>query len=76
MACLFYVSNIFEFKNGGTYAGAVKKGKPHGWGLYMDNTSDNKVSYGKFNYGTLNIKVDSKTMIQLSKNISSNFNLL
>ena len=59
---------IFEFKNGGTYAGAVKKGKPHGWGLYMDNTSDNKVSYGKFNYGTLNIKVDSKTRIRFKIN--------
>ena len=57
---------IFEFKNGGTYAGAVKKGKPHGWGLYMDNTSDNKVSYGKFNYGTLNIKVDGDLNIFMS----------
>lgn len=59
---------IFEYKNGGTYLGQVKKGKPHGNGVYMDNTSDNKVNYGKFNYGNLYLKVDSKTRIRFSIN--------
>lgn len=59
---------IFEYKNGGTYAGQVKKGKPHGNGVYMDNTLDNKVNWGKFNYGNLYLKVDSKTRIRFSIN--------
>ena len=59
---------IFEFKNGGTYAGAVKKGKPHGWGLYMDNTSNDKLSSGKFKHGRLYLKVSSTTRIRFTIN--------